>query len=49
MYAYALIIEKDAAKADKILNEVDVVKKTYPAKAEVESELEIIDFIKKIL
>lgn len=47
MYAYALIIEKDAAKADKILNEVDVVKKTYPAKAEVESELEIIDFIKQ--
>lgn len=47
MYAYALIIEKDNTKADKILKEIDVVKKTYPAKAEVESELEIIEFIKQ--
>lgn len=47
MYAYALIIEKDSVKADKVLKEIDVVKKTYPAKAEVESELEIIEFIKQ--
>lgn len=47
MYAYTLIIEKDNAKADKILKEIDVVKKTYPAKAEVEGELEIIEFIKQ--
>lgn len=47
MYAYALIIEKDMSKADKILSEVDSVKKTYPSKAEVESELEIIDQIRR--
>lgn len=47
MYAYALIIEKDNIKADKILKEIDVVKKTYPAKAEVESELEIIELVKQ--
>lgn len=47
MYAYALIIEKDSVKADKVLKEIDVVKKTYPAKAEVEGELEIIEFIKQ--
>ncbi|MFX0547824.1 M50 family metallopeptidase [Hathewaya histolytica] len=45
MYAYALIIEKDKAKADKILKEMDKVQKTYPVKSEIESELEIIEFI----
>lgn len=47
MYAYSLIIEKDISKADKILSEVDAVKKTYPSKAEVESELEIIELIRQ--
>lgn len=47
MYAYALIIEKDIIKADKVLNEIEVVKTTYPVKGEVESELEIIDYIKQ--
>lgn len=47
MYAYYLIIEKDNDKANKVLAEVEKVKKTYPVKAEVESELEIIDFIKE--
>lgn len=46
MYAYAVIVEKDNVKADKLLKEIDIVKKTYPAKAEVESELEIIEFIR---
>lgn len=47
MYAYTLIVEKHKVKADKLLKEIHIVKKTYPAKAEVESELEIIDFINK--
>ncbi|KAJ52411.1 hypothetical protein BD780_001154 [Clostridium tetanomorphum] len=47
MYAYSVIIEKNTANADKLLKEIDIVKKTYPAKAEIESELEIIDFIKQ--
>ena len=48
MYAYSKMIERDLDKANKILNEIEVVKKTYPAKAEVESELEIINLIKAI-
>ena len=48
MYAYSKIIEKDIDKANKILNEIEVVKNTYPAKGEVESELEIIHLIKAI-
>lgn len=47
MYAYALVMEKNLEKADKILKEVDAGIKTYPAKAEVESELEIIEIIKQ--
>ena len=45
-YTYALIIEKDFEKVNKILKEIEKVKKTYPIKSEIESELEIIDFIK---
>lgn len=48
MYAYTMIIEKDINKYNKILREIEVVKKTYPAKAEIESELEIIDYITNI-
>lgn len=48
IYAYSKLIERDIDKANKILNEIEVVKKTYPAKAEVESELEIIEFVKSI-
>lgn len=47
MYAYALVIENNLEKADKILKEVNAGIKTYPAKAEVESELEIIEIIKQ--
>ena len=47
MYAYALIIEKDMKKVKKILDEIEIVKKRYPNKGEVESELEIIEFIRK--
>ena len=44
-YAYALIIEKDLEKVNRILKEVEKVKRTYPVKSEIESELEIIDFV----
>lgn len=46
MYAYYLLVKKDKVKANSILDEVNKVKKTYPVKAEIESELEIIEFIK---
>jgi len=46
MYAYALIIEKDMKKVKKILDEIEIVKKRYPNKGEVENELEIIEFIR---
>lgn len=46
MYAYALIIDKDLKKANAILNEVEKMKKTYYSKSDMESELEIIKFIK---
>lgn len=45
MYAYYLIIEKDMKKVEQILKEMEKVKKTYPIKAEVESEIELIEFI----
>jgi tetratricopeptide (TPR) repeat protein len=46
MYAHALIIENDIKKVEKILNEFEKAKKKYPNKGEIESELEIIEFIK---
>ncbi|MGL5755460.1 MAG: site-2 protease family protein [Paraclostridium sp.] len=46
MYAYALIIEKDKKKVKKILEKIEVVKKKYPNKGELESELEIIEYVK---
>lgn len=45
MYAYSLIIEKDTKKADKMLKEIKKCEKTYPNKAEIENELEIVQFI----
>lgn len=42
MYAYNLIVLKDNKKADKMLEEFERLKKTYPAKGEIESETEII-------
>ena len=36
---------KEYEKVNKILKEVEKVKRTYPVKSEIESELEIIDFV----
>ncbi|NEZ46160.1 hypothetical protein FDF74_02910 [Clostridium niameyense] len=46
MYAYYLLVKKDNTNANPILDEVNKVKKTYPVKAEIESELQIIEFVK---
>lgn len=46
MYAYALIIEKDMQKANKILDKIEINKNKYPNKGETESELEIIKFVR---
>lgn len=46
MYAYNLIIEKDINKAKEMLNQIKKAEKTYPIKSEIESELEIVEFIK---
>ncbi|MGL5087427.1 MAG: M50 family metallopeptidase, partial [Clostridium sp.] len=48
MYAYYKLVENDIDKTNKLLVEIDKVKKTYPAKSELESELEIIDYISKL-
>lgn len=46
MYAYTLIIDKDLEKAKSILNKIEKMKKTYYSKSDMESELEIINFVK---
>lgn len=45
MYAYALIIEKDLEKAEKLLKEFKKVQNTYPIKGEIESEVELVNYI----
>lgn len=45
MYAYNLIVLKDEKKADMVLADFEKVKKTYPIKADIESEEEVINFI----
>ena len=42
-YAYALLAEKDIIKAEKIKAQFKKVTKTYPYKAEIESENELIE------
>ena len=49
MYAYNLIILKDKEKTDKILEDFEKIKKTYPAKGEIVSEEEVISLINKSL
>lgn len=45
MYAYNLIVLKDKKKTEKILKEIEKVKKTYPIKGDILSEEEVINFI----
>ena len=47
-YGYALLAEKDSAKAVKIMTEFEKVARTYPVKSEIESEREFIDIINSI-
>ena len=46
-YVYALFIDKDEEKANKLMNTFDKVKDTYPSKTDVESEIELIEIAKK--
>ena len=41
-YVYALLIEEDKNKADKIKNIFNKISKTYPYKSEIESEAELM-------
>lgn len=45
MYAYNLIVLKDKKKTEKVLKEIEKVKKTYPIKGGILSEEEVIKFI----
>lgn len=45
MYAYALLVEKEEEKADKLLKEFQKVQNTYPLKGEIESEIELVNYI----
>ncbi|WP_343208054.1 M50 family metallopeptidase [Anaerolentibacter hominis] len=47
LYAYALFAEKDSKKAEEQLKQVFKTAKTYPVKAEVESELELIGWLQE--
>ena len=45
-YAYALLIEKDEAEANRYMNIFDKVKKTYPVQTDIDTELELIEIVK---
>lgn len=45
MYAYNLMVTRDNKKSKKILKEFEKTKNTYPVKAEIESEIEIINLL----
>lgn len=46
-YALALLFERDAAKAETIINEFEKVAKTYPYSQDIESERELIEIAKR--
>lgn len=46
MYAYYLICEKDVALAEKEYEAAQKMRKTYPCRGELESELELIEYVK---
>ena len=45
-YAYALLADKDPAKAEKILAKFNKISKTYPYPSDIESERELLDITK---
>ncbi len=47
LYAYNLLIAGDEKAAEKEYSEAQKLKKTYPCKGELESELELIEYIKE--
>lgn len=44
-YAYALLVEKDEAKAQKLLEKFEKVAKTYPNESDIQSERELLAMI----
>lgn len=46
LYAYYLICKKDVASAEKEYEAAQKMRKTYPCKGELESELELIEYVK---
>ena len=46
-YAYALLIEKDEQKAQKLKTQFEKVMKKHPYQGEVESEWELINYCEK--
>ena len=46
-YAYALLIDKNKEEANKQIDLFNKIKKTYPYKADIESELELIELVMK--
>lgn len=49
MYAYYLLVEKDNEKAKKELKMFNRIKKTYPYKADIESEEEMIELLNVLI
>ncbi|WP_294166898.1 hypothetical protein [uncultured Clostridium sp.] len=46
-YAYAIIIEKNKDKAEKVKNQFNKISSTYPYKADIESEYELMEIADK--
>lgn len=46
LYAYYLMCRKDAASAEKEYEAAQKMRKTYPCRGELESELELIEYVK---
>ncbi len=46
-YAYALLIDKNKEEADKYMEQFNKIKKSYPYKVEIDSELELIELAKE--
>lgn len=49
MYAYYGIIKKDIERANKELEQFYKLTKTYPSKGQIDEEMEVVTFVKKLL
>lgn len=46
LYAYALLVEQDPVKAEKLMSDAKKLQNRYPVKGDAESEMEIMQFLK---